>query len=117
MYTYLNAGLKIRYNGTLYHSKNGLLDLLDEDTDNQQDALYPPLHQPREDARTRHHAPTQRFSETHYSFVNGQFTSDGGTHLSAFREGVLKAVNDFTKKKYRGPTTCARDWSARWRSA
>ena len=101
LYTYLNAGLKIRYNGTLYHSKNGLLDLLDEDTDNQQDALYAPLHH-REKTLELALTHTQRFSETHYSFVNGQFTSDGGTHLSAFREGVLKAVNDFTKKKYEG---------------
>ena len=101
MYTYLNAGLKIRYNGTLYHSKHGLLDLLDEDTDNQQDALYPPLHH-REKTLELALTHTQRFSETHYSFVNGQFTSDGGTHLSAFREGILKAVNDFTKKKYEG---------------
>ncbi len=101
MYTYLNAGLKIRYNGTLYHSKNGLLDLLDEDTDNQQDALYAPLHH-REKTLELALTHTQRFSETHYSFVNGQFTSDGGTHLSAFREGILKAVNDFTKKKYEG---------------
>ena len=101
LYTYLNAGLKIRYNGTLYHSKNGLLDLLDEDTDNQQDALYPPLHH-REKTLELALTHTQRFSETHYSFVNGQYTSDGGTHLSAFREGILKAVNDFTKKKYEG---------------
>ncbi len=101
LYTYLNAGLKIRYNGTLYHSKNGLLDLLDEDTDNQQDALYPPLHH-RDKTLEIALTHTQRFSETHYSFVNGQFTSDGGTHLSAFREGILKAVNDFTKKKYEG---------------
>ena len=53
----------------------------------------------RSNWRSRH---TQRFSETHYSFVNGQYTSDGGTHLSAFREGILKAVNEFTKKKYEG---------------
>ena len=101
LYTYLNAGLKIRYNGTSYHSKNGLLDLLDEDTDNQQDALYSPLHH-REKTLELALTHTQRYSETHYSFVNGQYTSDGGTHLSAFREGILKAVNDFTKKKYEG---------------
>ena len=101
MYTYLNAGLKIRYNGTLYHSKNGLLDLIEEDTNNEQDALYPPLYH-REKTLEIALTHTQRFSETHYSFVNGQYTSDGGTHLSAFREGVLKAVNDFTKKKYEG---------------
>ena len=61
----------------------------------------PPLHH-REKTLELALTHTQRFSETHYSFVNGQFTSDGGTHLSAFREGVLKAVNDFTKKKYEG---------------
>lgn len=101
LYTYLNAGLKIRYNGTLYHSKNGLLDLIDEDTNGEQDALYPPLHY-SEKTMELAFTHTQRFSETHYSFVNGQYTGDGGTHLSAFREGVLKAVNDFTKKKYEG---------------
>jgi DNA gyrase/topoisomerase IV subunit B len=101
LYTYLNAGLKIRYNGTLYHSRNGLLDLIDEDTNNEQDALYPPLHH-REKTLELAFTHTQRFTETHHSFVNGQFTSDGGTHLSAFREGILKAVNDFTKKKYEG---------------
>ena len=74
LYTYLNAGLKIRYNGTLYHSKNGLLDLIDEDTDNQQDALYAPLHH-REKTLELALTHTQRFSETHYSFVNGQFTA------------------------------------------
>lgn len=101
LYTYLNAGLKIRCNGTLYHSKNGLLDLIDEDTNGEQDALYAPLHH-REKTIEIAFTHTQRFSETHYSFVNGQYTGDGGTHLSAFREGVLKAVNDFTKKKYEG---------------
>ncbi len=101
LYTYLNAGLKIRYNGALYHAKNGLLDLIDEETNNEQDALYPPLHH-REKTLELAFTHTQRFNESHYSFVNGQYTSDGGTHLSAFREGILKAVNDFTKKKYEG---------------
>lgn len=101
LYTYLNAGLKIRFNGTLYHSQNGLLDLISEDTGDEQETIYSPLHyrgKTLEIALTH----TQRFNETHYSFVNGQFTSDGGTHLSAFREGILKAVNEFTKKKYEG---------------
>ena len=61
----------------------------------------PPLHH-REKTLELALTHTQRFSETHYSFVNGQYTSDGGTHLSAFREGILKAVNEFTKKKYEG---------------
>lgn len=99
MYTYLNAGLMIVYNGQKYLSDGGLLDLIADET--EEEALYPILHHRTkmlEIALTH----CQRFNETHYSFVNGQYTSDGGTHLSAFREGVLKAVNDFAKKKYEG---------------
>lgn len=99
LYTYLNAGLMLKYNGTPYVSQGGLLDLIREETEDE--AVYEPLHfksKMLEIAFTH----CQRFSETHFSFVNGQFTSDGGTHLSAFREGMLKAVNEFSKKKYEG---------------
>jgi DNA gyrase/topoisomerase IV subunit B len=99
LYTYLNAGLMLRYNGQSFVSDAGLLDLVREETEDE--AVYPPLHfrsKMLEIAFT--HCP--RYSETHFSFVNGQFTSDGGTHLSAFREGVLKAVNEYAKKKYEG---------------
>ena len=99
LYTYLNAGLAIHYNGETFHSEAGLLDLIQEEVDDE--ALYPVIHfssKMLEIALTH----TRRFSENYFSFVNGQFTSDGGTHLSAFREGVLKAVNEFTKKRYSG---------------
>ncbi len=98
-YTYLNAGLTLEYNGEPLVSEGGLLDLIQEDV--ARDAAYEPLHfrsKTLELALTH----TTRFSESYYSFVNGQFTTDGGTHLSAFREGVLKAVNEVAKKKYEG---------------
>lgn len=99
LYTYLNAGLTVRLNGRRLLSEGGLLDLVTEES--QDEAVYVPLHfrsKTLEIAFTH----TQRFSETYLSFVNGQYTSDGGTHLSACREGVLKAVNEFTKKRYEG---------------
>ncbi|MDB4459265.1 toprim domain-containing protein [bacterium] len=99
-YSYLNAGLKLIYNGKTFLSRGGLNDLLNEEVGDT--AVYPPLHHAEktfEITLTHCHG---RYGETFFSFVNGQFTSDGGTHLSAFREGVLKAVNEFTKKKYEG---------------
>jgi topoisomerase IV subunit B len=99
LYTFLNAGLKIAYNGTIYTSENGLKDLLNEDV--ADDAVYPVLHH-REKMLEIAFTHTNRLSEDHYSFVNGQYTSDGGTHLSAFREGMLKAINEFSKSKFDG---------------
>ncbi len=91
--------MTISYNGTDYISDGGLLDLIEDDVDGE--ALYPILHhrtQTLEIALTH----TQRFRETYFSFVNGQYTSDGGIHLSAFREGILKAFNEFSGKKFDG---------------
>ncbi|HMO51321.1 MAG TPA: toprim domain-containing protein [Kiritimatiellia bacterium] len=99
LYTYLNAGLTLRYNGQSFVSQGGLLDLVREET--EEEAVYEPLHY-RSKMLEIAFTHCQRFSETHFSFVNGQFTSDGGTHLSAFREGMLKAVNEFSKKKFEG---------------
>jgi topoisomerase IV subunit B len=99
LYTYLNAGLTLYYNGQAFVSQAGLLDLVREETEDE--AIYEPLHF-KSKMLELSFTHCQRFSETHFSFVNGQFTSDGGTHLSAFREGVLKAVNEFSKKKYDG---------------
>ena len=98
-YAYLNTGLVIDYNGELIESKNGLLDLLNvEVTD---DRLYEPLHY-----RGKHlefaFLHTGSYGETYFSFVNGQYTSDGGTHLSAYREGILKGVNEYSKKNFQG---------------
>ncbi|MEM9400649.1 MAG: ATP-binding protein, partial [Verrucomicrobiota bacterium] len=99
LYTFLNPGLKILFNGETYASDNGLKDLLEEEVG--EDAIYPIFHH-REKMIEVAFTHTQRLSEDHYSFVNGQYTSDGGTHLSAFREGMLKAVNDFYKGKFDG---------------
>lgn len=96
---YLHTGLVIQYNGEQIESKRGLLDLLEAEVPAER--LYEPLHfksKMLEFALVH----TQSFSENYFSFVNGQHTADGGTHLSAFREGVLKAVNEYAKKSYQG---------------
>jgi len=98
-YAYLNAGLHIEYNGTDFISKGGLLDLIKEES--LFEKIYPPLHY-RDKTIDFAFTHTNRFSEEYYSFVNGQYTSDGGTHLSAFREGVLKGINEYNKSKFSG---------------
>ncbi len=98
-YAYLNAGLRINYNGRRFESAGGILDLIEDETSFEK--LYKPLH--FKDATLEFaFTHTNRFSEDYYSFVNGQYTNDGGTHLSAFREGILRGVNDFAKKKFSG---------------
>ena len=98
-YAYLNAKLKIRFNGELFHCKGGLLDLIHDES--QYEKIYPPLHYSDKTLELAF-THTNRFSEEYYSFVNGQYTSDGGTHLSAFREGLLRGINDFANKKFSG---------------
>ncbi|NLN01209.1 MAG: type IIA DNA topoisomerase subunit B [Lentisphaerae bacterium] len=99
MYAYLNAELVIDVNGEKFVSENGLLDLINDEA--QFERLYTPFHY-RSKTLELVFTHTNRFSEDYYSFVNGQFTNDGGTHLSAFREGLLKAVNEFSKKRFDG---------------
>ncbi len=99
MYAYLNAGLTLELNGTKIVSENGLLDLIHDEV--QFEKLYQPFHY-RSKMLELVFTHTNRFSEDYYSFVNGQFTNDGGTHLSAFKEGLLKAVNEFSKKRFDG---------------
>ena len=99
MYAYLNAGLTLDLNGNKIVSENGLLDLIHDEA--QFEKLYQPFHY-RAKTLELVFTHTNRFSEDYYSFVNGQFTNDGGTHLSAFKEGLLKAVNEFSKKKFDG---------------
>ncbi len=97
-YCYLNAGLVMNLNGKRYVSKNGLLDLLQRKT-NEDEIRYPIIHLQGEDieiAVTHESA----YGEEYYSFVNGQFTTQGGTHLAAFREGYVKTIRDFFKKDY-----------------
>jgi len=96
-YVYLNAGLSIYFNGKKFLSKNGLLDLLHENMNSK--SLYEVIHLKGEDielAMTHGH----QYGEEYYSFVNGQHTTQGGTHLAAFREAVVKAVRDFYKKDF-----------------
>src|SRR5262250_2441754 len=102
-YSYLNSGLKLLYNDKVFQSRNGLFDLVMEDL--QADAsepIYPPLHYSEKTLEFCFTHSNSRFGETFYSFVNGQYTSDGGTHLSAFREGLLKAVNEYAREKFEG---------------
>ncbi|HEY5653551.1 MAG TPA: toprim domain-containing protein [Pontiella sp.] len=98
-YAYLNAKLKIWFNGELYHCKGGLLDLIRDES--QYEKIYTPFHY-ADNTLEIAFTHTNRFSEEYYSFVNGQYTSDGGTHLSAFREGLLRGINDFANKKFSG---------------
>lgn len=97
-YAYLNAGLKINYNGNVFQSKNGLLDLLSRKTD-QEELRYPIIHLKAEDIEIAF-THGQQYGEQYYSFVNGQNTTQGGTHLLAFREAFVKTIRDFYKKDY-----------------
>src|SRR6058998_752237 len=102
-YSYLNTGLKLIYNGKTFQSRNGLLDLVMEElqSDNSE-PIYPPLHYASKTLEFCFTHTNSRYGETFFSFVNGQYTTDGGTHLSAFREGLLKAVNEYSKGGYEG---------------
>jgi topoisomerase-4 subunit B len=102
-YSYLNTGLKLIFNGQTFQSKHGLLDLVMEDLQSDQsEAIYPPLHYSSKTLEFCFTHSNSRYGETFFSFVNGQYTADGGTHLSAFREGLLKAVNEYAKGKFEG---------------
>src|SRR5689334_11281556 len=97
-YAFLNAGLTINYNGQKYFSKDGLLDLLRQKTD-AEELRYPIIHLKGEDIEIAISHGNQ-YGEEYYSFVNGQNTTQGGTHLAAFREGLVKGVRDFFKKDF-----------------
>ena len=98
-YVYLNPGLTIVFNGEKYHSENGLKDLL-EDTNNQDDFLYPIIHLKGNDIEVAMTHSRTQYSEEYHSFVNGQHTTQGGTHQSAFREAIVKTLRDFYGKNY-----------------
>ena len=97
-YAYLNAGLTLNFNGQSFVSENGLLDLLNKEIED--DSIYP-LGYYRGKQLEFSFTHTNAYGENYFSFVNGQYTSDGGTHLSAFKEGFLKGVNDFFQKNYK----------------
>ena len=96
-YVYLNTGLVINFNGNRFISKNGLVDLLNDNM--SREGLYPIIHLKGEDMEI---AITHgyQYGEDYYSFVNGQNTSQGGTHLAAFKEAIVKTIRDFYKKDY-----------------
>src|SRR3954463_16656283 len=97
-YCYLNAGLVLNFNGKKYVSKNGLLDLLQRKT-NEDELRYPIIHLKGEDIEVALTHENQ-YGEEYYSFVNGQYTTQGGTHLAAFREAIVKTLREFYKKDY-----------------
>lgn len=97
-YAYLNRGLSLIYNGKRHYSKNGLLDLLNNNLDS--DPLYPIIHIQEGDFEAAFTHVNGQSSDYYYSFVNGQHTTEGGTHQSAFREDYAKVVKEFFKKDY-----------------
>ena len=97
-YAYLNAGLTIVCNGAKYVSEKGLLDLLNSELEGE--SLYPVGYYKGKQIEFSF-THSNAYGENSFSFVNGQFTSDGGTHLSAFKEGFLKGVNEFYRKNYK----------------
>ncbi len=96
-YVYLNTGLTINFNGKKFFSKHGLRDLLNENMSSE--GLYPIIHLKDDDIEVAITHGNQ-YGEEYYSFVNGQFTSQGGTHLLAFREAIVRTIRDFYKKDY-----------------
>jgi topoisomerase-4 subunit B len=99
-YVFLNSGLTIHYNGKKFYSKNGLEDLLNENMTSE--ALYPIIHLQGTDIEVAiTHA--NQYGEEYYSFVNGQYTTQGGTHLSAFKESVSRAIKEYYNKNFEYP--------------
>jgi len=99
-YAYLNAGLSIVYNGRRFFSNGGLADLLQQEI-GEEPPLYEIVHS-RQERLEFAFTHTHKYGETYYSFVNGQYTNDGGTHQAAFREGILKGVNEFAGQSFSG---------------
>ncbi len=97
-YTYLNSQLTIRYNGESFASRRGLMDLLESKV-TPEAALYPVIHIQADDFEIAF-THTEAYGEEYYSFVNGQYTTQGGTHLVAFREAFVKTIREFYKKDY-----------------
>jgi len=96
-YSFLNAGLTLEFNGERFYSKNGLKDLLEENQ--EAESLYPVIHLKGNDIEVAITHGNQ-YGEDYYSFVNGQHTTQGGTHLVAFREAIVKTIRDFYKKEF-----------------
>ncbi|PZW42680.1 topoisomerase-4 subunit B [Mesonia algae] len=98
-YVYLNTGLTITFNGEKFYSEEGLKDLLSESI-NEEDRLFPIIHLRGDDIEVAITYSKAQYSEEYHSFVNGQHTTQGGTHQSAFREAIVKTVREFFGKNY-----------------
>ncbi|HXB39392.1 MAG TPA: DNA topoisomerase IV subunit B [Bacteroidia bacterium] len=97
-YAFLNTGLTLTFNGNEYKSENGLKDLLEKNITGE--ILYPIIHLKGEDIELAMTHSNEHFSEEYYSYVNGQYTTQGGTHQGAFREAVVKTIREFFKKDF-----------------
>jgi topoisomerase-4 subunit B len=99
-YAFLNNGLTLTFNGEKFQAKNGLLDLLNRYLNGNGGAIYPIIHIKDEDFECAFTHSSKQYGEEYHSFVNGQFTPQGGTHLQAFREALVKTIREFYNKDY-----------------
>lgn len=99
-YAFLNSGLKLYLNGKRYRAKNGLLDLLNRNIDKQENVIYPYIHIKEDDFECAFTHCAKQYGEIYYTFVNGQHTTQGGTHEAAFKEAIVKTVREFYNKNY-----------------
>ena len=99
-YVFLNNGLTIVFNGEKFHAKNGLLDLLERNINGNGPVLYPIVHIKEGDFECAFSHSSRSYGEEYYSFVNGQHTTSGGTHQTAFREAIVKTIREFFNKDF-----------------
>ena len=99
-YVFLNNGLTIRYNGEKLYAENGLLDLLERNLNGNGPLLYPIVHIREGDFECAFSHSSKQYGEEYYSFVNGQHTTQGGTHLASFREAIVKTIREFYNKDF-----------------
>jgi topoisomerase-4 subunit B len=99
-YVFLNKGLTIRYNGERFFAKNGLKDLLERNINGNGPTIYPIIHLDEGDFEFAFTHSNKQYGEEYYSFVNGQHTTQGGTHLAAFKEAIVKTIREFYNKDF-----------------
>jgi len=99
-YAFLNNGLSIWFNGERFHAKNGLLDLLQRNINGNGGVIYPIIHITEDDLEFAFTHSSKQYGEEYYSFVNGQNTTQGGTHQAAFREAIVKTIREFYNKDF-----------------
>jgi topoisomerase-4 subunit B len=99
-YAFLNNGLTIKFNGERFHAKNGLRDLLERNINGNGPTLYPIIHIKEDDLEFAFTHSRKMYSEEYFSFVNGQHTTQGGTHQAAFREAIVKTIREFYNKDF-----------------